>query len=658
MRVPFLLLLFFVSLPVFADVESGSKEILQDDLTARETGEEHAIIQSRLLELYFSPLDLNTVVESELLGIPAMTAGLAGEIVRLRETMGFFTHVSQIRSVLSMDTDSYERIKPFLRVVKPKEKNEIQDPVSLNISFSISSYPFTNFNRGIPADEKWRMRLDAYRVFRLAARWNSLRYLEPDRFYLQLHGVGPVQSLVLGHYRILFGQGLLVGSSGPGKTGNLCKVRNTSGVIVAGDLSSYMNRNYFGIASHLQLGTWSVVGFSSWKGMIATVEDAESLGDRLDDKPDDKEDDLISVYQPDAFGVPSPGLEKRSLGMRISTSFKGPPLRGNIGISFLQTDFPLPLSLVYSADGYYAFTGEKIRGLSCDIEMVWKSLVAFCESAMLLENPDWEKSGIYSGVEFGQRVMRSVVTFRRYGNGFHGFDNDPFSEYGVGKGETGFYAATMLRPTRDLFLQFGADLFRKDWICGSGYMAPFGWELSAELRKSLASDISLRTRFSTARREKYVSGEVFTGHGEYREYLKLRMDLEWKTGYRIAWRTGWDMLDAGFTGSELEQGDAGFFEGEYLFSRSSRIAWRMTLFSVSKTGLLYMREEGIPGLQAFVSHKGTGLRHYLFVSHELPGKKNLVYGKISWQSYFKEVGKEGVKGDGSLQLEFQVTAGF
>jgi hypothetical protein len=136
------------------------------------------------------------------------------------------------------------------------------------------------------------------------------------------------------------------------------------------------------------------------------------------------------------------------------------------------------------------------------------------------------------------------------------------------------------------------------------------------------------------------------------------MDLEWKTGYRIAWRAGWDMLNAGFEGYELEQGDAVFFEGEYLFSRSSRIAWRMTLFGVSKSGLLYMREAGIPGLQAFISYKGSGMRHYVFIAHELPGKKNLIYGKVSWQSFFQEAGQAKMKGDGSMQIELQVTAAF
>ncbi|GEM_PF-5416497 len=657
MRVLLFFLLVFSAF-LSASTNDALQEILRDGLSERENEENRVAVQANLLDLYFTPLDVNKASEVEWLSLPAVTPQLARNIFLYKTSKSNIREIGELALLPGMDTDTFERIKPFIRVVPEKKQEKMVDPFDLNVTFYIGSYPFTSLDKGVPSDEKWRLRFDAYRTIRVGATWHSTRYLEPDRYYLQLKGIGPIQNLVVGHYKVMFGQGLVVASAGPSKGWNALRVRNSSGTMIAGDLSSYANRNYFGTAGYLRFGEWSAAGFVSEKNMAVTVEDEESAGDRLDDTPDDPDDDFISVFNPDGFEFDSKGLKKKSRGARFEYGVSSGTGRFKTGLSYLETLFPLALDLIYSSDGYYSFSGNQNRMLGWDFDLAVSRFAFFCEMASACIGPDVEKAGFYGGVEFGEQQMKGVVTVRHYGKEFHCFDNDPFSEYGDGKSETGLYVGCSLKPGQKNSFQFSADMFRKNWVSGQGYMSPFGWDFTADVKIYLTHDLLFKGRASTARKEKYLADGSVVGHSEYKENLKLRTELAWKTTYRIVWKAGLDFLDAGFPEQEKDVGLVFFNEVGYLFSRKSRVVLRDVVYDVSKSGLLYMRESGVPGGGTFRSYTSSGLRHYLFFAYELPRQNNVVYAKVAWTSPFKEKETEAEKTVSTYEIQLQVSAQF
>ena len=66
-------------------------------------------------------LDLNPAAEDELDAIPGMPPGLAAEIVQYRDEWGPFTAMSQLHSVLGVDSATVSGLGHYLRVVLPPQ---------------------------------------------------------------------------------------------------------------------------------------------------------------------------------------------------------------------------------------------------------------------------------------------------------------------------------------------------------------------------------------------------------------------------------------------------------------------------------------------------------------------------------------------------------
>lgn len=64
-------------------------------------------------------LDINTAAEDELEAIPGMPPGLAAEIVQYRGEWGAFTSMSQLHSVLGVDSATVSGLGHYLRVILP-----------------------------------------------------------------------------------------------------------------------------------------------------------------------------------------------------------------------------------------------------------------------------------------------------------------------------------------------------------------------------------------------------------------------------------------------------------------------------------------------------------------------------------------------------------
>ncbi|MBV8194303.1 MAG: helix-hairpin-helix domain-containing protein [Candidatus Dormibacteraeota bacterium] len=66
-------------------------------------------------------LDINTAAEDELDAVPGMPPGLAAQIIAYRNEWGPFTSISQLHSVLGVDSATVSGLGHYLRVVLPPQ---------------------------------------------------------------------------------------------------------------------------------------------------------------------------------------------------------------------------------------------------------------------------------------------------------------------------------------------------------------------------------------------------------------------------------------------------------------------------------------------------------------------------------------------------------
>jgi competence protein ComEA len=67
-------------------------------------------------------IDINTAAEDELDAVPGMPPGLAAQIVQYRSDWGPFTSISQLHSVLGVDSATVSALGKSLRVVLPPQQ--------------------------------------------------------------------------------------------------------------------------------------------------------------------------------------------------------------------------------------------------------------------------------------------------------------------------------------------------------------------------------------------------------------------------------------------------------------------------------------------------------------------------------------------------------
>lgn len=66
-------------------------------------------------------LDINTAAQDELEAVPGMPPGLAAEIVQYRDEWGLLTAMSQLHSMLGVDSATVSGLGHYLRVILPPQ---------------------------------------------------------------------------------------------------------------------------------------------------------------------------------------------------------------------------------------------------------------------------------------------------------------------------------------------------------------------------------------------------------------------------------------------------------------------------------------------------------------------------------------------------------
>lgn len=201
------LILTILNLPV-RRIQAQDLDPTTEDLVDVGDGMTDAEYLERLEILRHTPLDLNTATQAELEQLPWLTTQQAAAILAWRNQHGRFSSSSALRSVPGIDEERVERLQPYLlvRAGRPgiNGRWRITQSRQGRDAAAGTGWLGVQTDMGIGSYLRWGARIDR-RTPGTGFRWRS--------GYAEVRHPPWIDRIVVGHYTLEYGRGLIFGGS-------------------------------------------------------------------------------------------------------------------------------------------------------------------------------------------------------------------------------------------------------------------------------------------------------------------------------------------------------------------------------------------------------------------------------------------------------------
>jgi len=268
-------------------------------------------------------------------------------------------------------------------------------------------------------------------------------------FHLQVKSIGILQSVILGDYRLHFGQGMIMGNGFLNNiSGEIRKTGTMQRPVTAMSQSNFLR----GIA--LQLGTYKFSGTIFY-------------GHRFFDG------NIIEI-EPNIFAfegaISNTGLHRTEteltkrnvlLNRVYGIHFRAHLKAFNIGTQITRTEFSLPILPSSRHYQYFDFSGKGLCNASIDYQMLVKHHILFGEFAVSSTNG----FGLLQGAIFkvDPRVKFSVLV-RHFSKKFVAFDGRPYSKNSKLNNETGLLLTSEIVLSKKINMVALFDMYQFHWL--------------------------------------------------------------------------------------------------------------------------------------------------------------------------------------------------
>lgn len=561
----------FLLFPLLA--KNLSPQVVED--FAESVGEfsESSDFLDQLDDLKKNPVDLNLASVDELMQLPWLTPFMAEEVVRYREATGGIQHLSELESLLGFDSALVQRMDEFvvIRVAKKMEKRvTVQARSRLKLPPHSESEYLGDRNKIyaralISVQERYSIGLlvekDAYEE----------SYTDFTSYFVQLSGLNIPRKVIVGHYDLEFGEGLVfspsdfsIKSQGTIKNGN-------RGILRA--RSSDENRSLLGSAFAFRFNKIRLFGFLSVRSLDATLNSDGEVRSLYESGLHRSETELAKKDV----------LTERLVGGRLEVRTESI----GTGLTFVRSEYSKPFDIP-------AFSGSEYTLIGIDLEGRLKRASFFGEAALSHSGG----SGVLSGLKLSAHRFSTGLLLRSYGYNFWSPHSSAFSEYGA-ENEKGAYCFARFSTKRGTRVETYLDVFKHTRPEEPGEFLHIGDELQVSLHQKISSALEVQMRYR--RKMKFE---------KLRESLRFQFDAE---SGNLKMRIRAELSDSrNSEGDERSKGNLEYFGLKYEPLNGFELEGRIALFSIeSYDARIYMYERDLPGYLRNVALSGEGRRFYL-----------------------------------------------
>lgn len=457
----------------FSTKENDIRNLIQEIIGSPVDGTSEELLES-LYQNYLNPLDLNRVSREELASLYLLSEKQLNAFFTYRENVGKLLSIYELQAIPNFDLATIYKFIPFVTI---KEEgfsikglqNSLQ---KANQYFLLRYTQYLETKKGFTEpDARSKVRYEGSPM-KLYARYKialpkdvsagfTVEKDEGERqitdftsFHFQVQNKGHWKNITLGDYQLQFGQGLVSAAGfylGKGAETVLTTRRNHLGIR---PYSSVMESTFFrGVAATYQFNSFDFTGFYSRINRDANLAQDKNTN----------ADYVTSLQTSGLHRTPSEISDKASLteenfGGNVTYNNKNNTFQA--GITFLQTNFSLPLIKADKAYNQFEFSGKEnfLAGLHWSYH--FQNYNLFGEIAR-------SKSG---GVGAVMGMLASLskqtdisVMLRNYDSNFHSFYANGFSESSRNINERGVYTGIKHAINRKWLASAYVDYFYFPW---------------------------------------------------------------------------------------------------------------------------------------------------------------------------------------------------
>ncbi|CAN5421500.1 helix-hairpin-helix domain-containing protein [soil metagenome] len=553
---------------------------------------ERQIIQlvEMLEDLASNPLNINRAGIDQLAGIPGLSFRQAQSIIYYRENIKPFEQLEELQQAEGIGAVTFEQIKPFLSVGGRLERgrdlyfsrrywtsnsrtealSRVQTVIEEREGYSrpdtLGGYT------GSPLKFNHRYR---YRSDRLSLNLtqdkdpgepvNGITGFDYTSWHFSVNETGLLQNLVIGDYRVSYGQGLILWNGGAfGKSSQVLgsAARNDPGIR---PYTSSQETNAF-------------------RGVAATIgRDLQISGFYSDRKRTASEADEHSVRFPTQTALHRTlnerdrrlNLGQETYGGRIRYQFN----RGIVGASGFRNSFDRPVARGTQSYQIYQFEGQHLAAYSFDYRFSAGPVLLFGEGARTAKGG----TGIISGTEL--RMMSGTdlaVAYRNYSADFQSIFGSGFGEQSSTQNEEGLYIGLQQSVGENILIRSYMDQFKTHSARFRNHRPTAGYDWLARLEYFPNGGLNLYAQYRFKKQEQEVDYIDNFGRSIRQMSYSLRSNARFQAEYQVLpsvrLRTRLDFVKAQETIADPSYGMLLFQDFRFTPSSELTIDFRITLF--------------------------------------------------------------------------------
>ncbi|MDX1627582.1 MAG: helix-hairpin-helix domain-containing protein, partial [Fulvivirga sp.] len=442
----------------------------------------------QLLLYFYHPLDLNKAQKEELLSLYVLSDFQVQQFLNYRNQFGKLMSIYELQVIDGFDYATIQKMLPFVTVSENEKgnKNLVQRMFSENNNYLLLRYERTLEKKkgyhtpllkpgedpptrylGSSGKHYARFRVSYPNDFSLgftaekdageAYLWDPEQRAFGSDFYsyhFQIKNNHNLENLIIGDYKIQYGQSLLLGAGFT--VGKGAETINT------------VRRVNLGARPYT-----SVVETNFFRGITATYQITKSLQftpfysnlrqDAIIKK--DSSSEFISTVQQSGFHrTPSQLAAKNTVREK---TYGGTLLFTNeinnlqVGATFINTSFNFPIRKRDAPYNQYEFSGDVNHNAGMFFNYTWQNVSLFGETARSKSGGIGAVGGMI--ISLSPQLETSVV-LRSYDKNFHAFQGQAFGESTRNINERGWYWGIKFKPDRKYEFTAYFDQFTYPWL--------------------------------------------------------------------------------------------------------------------------------------------------------------------------------------------------
>lgn len=595
---PFFLLFVVCYAPVLA--QGDFEDLLEHDGSTSDRGE----LLERIEALKEQPIDINIASADDLQALPWFSPVLAHRVVEYRKGTGRFTTTQQLLNVSGIDEILLERILPLVTVRTRPRGPSVSSRIRTRMIHSGSADEFKGddmffrdkiYTRG---DVTVSDRLTIHIVTEKDP--GEISFNDHAAYSLCIRRFHMLDSILLGHFRAGFGQGLVLGDYSGSYTGasiprSLKKKKQGLQVYT----STFEACPFFGGACAGTVGALSFSLFGSQATMDATLNDDGTVS---------------SIYESGLHRTENERskrnlLEEKIYGGRLSCDVEHAAC---VGVTVYHSRYNRAFDPRDVERKRYTFRGRKNGVGGLDVDVCWRRLNVYGEMAKTFGAGQGMLMGAV--IDFGPIEIDALV--RTYAEDFYNFHNDAFAvDPEETRNESGTLLAMVCKPHCKTTIKTYVDRVRNPWRRYYEKMPPTREEFFAQIEHRFPRriDSTMRIRVKTKETNKKVDDE---SKNVFRRQVNFRGQIDWRYSRRGRARGRVEHIRLNYPDLMTE-------ESGWLFLTDLRLALgegitlsgRATCWSTdSYDSRLYAYEHDLPGVMTNTALYGEGWGWYALVT--------------------------------------------